>query len=217
MGTGVRRGTVRVYCAGPLFNQKEKDEMQELADGLKAAGFDTFLPQRDGLELTACVDALVSGGMERTPAGVLASQAIFALDVFQVLEHCQALVANLNGRVPDEGAVAEAAMAWACGKTVIGYKADSRTAFGGEDNPLVAGLFEFRLARSLPDAVEALSVALGTPQALNRQNYRCQEEIKLYIRRGQEIWHALRESRNIGTVAQLIRSYAEGPASQVRL
>jgi hypothetical protein len=33
----------------------------------------------------------------------MARQAIFALDVYQVLVSCEGTVVNLNGRVPDEG------------------------------------------------------------------------------------------------------------------
>ena len=123
-------GRLRVYCAGPLFNRKEQEEMLQISEALEEAGFDTFLPQRDGLELSKCVDELVREGMTVEEAGRLMAEAIFALDVYQVLEGCHMLVANLNGRVPDEGAVSEAAIAWARGKPVIAYKADMRSAFG---------------------------------------------------------------------------------------
>lgn len=46
----------------------------------------------------------------------------------------------MNGRVPDEGAVSEAAMAFAVGHPVVIYKNDARSLVGGKDNPLVAGL-----------------------------------------------------------------------------
>ena len=121
----------RVYCAGPLFNPKEREEMAALAGTLEEAGYETFLPQRDGLELTKCVAALVAKGLPPSSANRAMSEAIFALDVYQVLHGCDIVVANLNGRVPDEGTVSEAAIAWSRGKPVVGYKADTRSAFGG--------------------------------------------------------------------------------------
>jgi len=117
-------GTVRVYCAGPLFNAKERQEMQEIADELEDAGFETFLPHRDGLEMAKCTDALKAEGLPESEAGELLSRAIFALDVYQVIHGCDAVFVNLNGRVPDEGAVSEAALAWCSGKHIVGYKAD---------------------------------------------------------------------------------------------
>ncbi len=103
--------SVRVYCAGPLFNRKEREEMAELAECLEASGYETFLPQRDGIELVPCVAALVEAGMTKAKASEALSKAIFALDVYQVLVECEATVVNLNGTVPDEGAVSEAAIA----------------------------------------------------------------------------------------------------------
>ncbi|OTP76147.1 Nucleoside 2-deoxyribosyltransferase [Caballeronia sordidicola] len=41
---------LRVYCAGPLFNARERAEMDSIASVLEQAGFSTFLPHRDGLE-----------------------------------------------------------------------------------------------------------------------------------------------------------------------
>lgn len=147
---------IKIYCAGPLFTAKERQEMDEIAGALEAVGFATFLPQRDGLELTKYIESLVKNGFVQREASQLMSRAIFALDIYQVLHGCNALVANLNGRVPDEGTVSEASMAWSCGKVVVGYKADSRTVFEGEDNPLVAGLFAFHLCNTIDELVSAV-------------------------------------------------------------
>lgn len=34
----------KVYCAGPMFSNADKWEMQNISDALEAAGFDTYLP-----------------------------------------------------------------------------------------------------------------------------------------------------------------------------
>ncbi len=49
----------RVYCAGPLFNAYERDEMAKIACVLKDAGYATFLPQDDGIEFTRLAKELL--------------------------------------------------------------------------------------------------------------------------------------------------------------
>lgn len=80
-----------------------------------------------------------------------ACQAIFALDVRQVLLECDGTVVNLNSRVPDEGAVVEGTIAWTAGKPVVLFKDGARSKIDGLDNPLVAGLGGFRLVSRSED------------------------------------------------------------------
>ncbi len=194
----------RIYCAGPLFTEKEREEMEQIATALEHAGYDTFLPHRDGLELTRCVDHLEQMGKERAEACKLLSRAIFALDVFEVLRGCDALMANLNGRVPDEGTVSEASMAWSRDKLVVGYKADGRTVLNGEDNPLVAGLFGFRLWRTIDEAVEALGRSLNAARHMDSYTVKREEEIASYIELGGEIASALRAKGTIEDILDVI-------------
>ena len=85
--------------------------MQASADVLEEGSYKTFLPQRDGLE-PLVLPALESPlKMFQGLLGDTIDQAIFAVDVYQLASECDALVFNMNGRVPDEGAVAEAAIA----------------------------------------------------------------------------------------------------------
>lgn len=201
MGTSRRR----IYCAGPLFNSKEREEMEEIASSLEHAGYATFLPQRDGLEMMKCVDVLTRSGQAPDKAKSLVERAIFALDVYQVLQGCHALVANLNGRVPDEGAVAEASMAWAQGKVVIGYKNDARSVFGGTDNPLVTGLFGFQLQATIEDLIGALGSALALADDSGYVAYARQEEMESFLHLGREIWDILQDSpHEVSRVAQLL-------------
>jgi nucleoside 2-deoxyribosyltransferase len=199
-------GKKRVYCAGPLFNDKEREEMAGIAAALEEKGFETFLPQRDGLELTRCVEGLTAGGLPVDEANALIAQAIFALDIYQVLEGCVLLVANLNGRVPDEGMVAEAAMAWARGKPVFAFKSDTRTAFGGNDNPLVTGLFGFKVAKSIPGVV-ALVEAHVRDYPIPDPAFLREEEIGGKLELGRAIWDALSRSETIKDVIDAIRDF----------
>ena len=159
----------RVYCSGSLFNDKEREEMLEIADALERAGFSTFLPQRDGFEFKPLLPALIGMGIEPERATELWDKAIFALDAFQAAIGCRAMIVNLNGRVPDEGAVAEAALAWSCGNIVVGYKADVRSLLAGRDNAMVSGLFGFRTCGSIGSAVESVAQSLRNTSPLTRR------------------------------------------------
>lgn len=151
---------MKIYCAGPLFNQAERDEMTAIADRLVEAGFDVYLPHRDGMEFRLVHEVLTQRGWEPAIAGQFLHEAIFALDVYQLAVDCQAMVWNLNGRVPDEGAVSEAAMVWTLGKPLVAYRDDVRSLIAGRINPLLAGLVDFLWAETLDAIVPALQQEL---------------------------------------------------------
>lgn len=160
----------RVYCSGPLFTAEEVGAMTAIAAALEAAGFATFLPHRDGLEpyvlgLAPSPLAALMPGVRRA-----VDEAIFALDVHELLQ-CDAIVCNLNGRVPDEGMVVEASLAFALGKPIVLYKADARAPFFGSDNAMLAalggGAIETRIGRLAARVREAIAArgAPGTPSS----------------------------------------------------
>lgn len=127
----------RVYCSGPLFCAEEVGGMTAIARTLETAGFETFLPHRDGLEPYL----LRFGDLPSPPfARDRVDRAIFALDVYELVDRCDAVVCNLNGRVPDEGMIVEASLAFAVGKPIVLYKADARAPFGGHDNAMLTAL-----------------------------------------------------------------------------
>ena len=195
----------RIYCAGPLFNPSERAEMEILAEALELAGFKTFLPHRDGFLYGAIVPDLVRAGYSLDVAQWMARQAIFALDVYQVLVGCDGTVVNLNGRVPDEGAVVEGAMAWTAGKAVVLFKDDARSKIEGLDNPLVAGLGGFRLVNHTADLPQALTRALAQRRPEPLQPASLPEIARQAAERGQ----CLVESYGTGDVKRLTRSISE--------
>lgn len=154
----------RIYCSGPLFCAEEVGGMTAIARTLEHAGFDTFLPHRDGLEpyVLRFGNSVLSQMVPGVRGGV--DYAIFALDVYELIERCDAVVCNLNGRVPDEGMIVEAAIAFTVGKPVILYKADSRAPFGGHDNAMLTALargdIEDRVDR-LPGRVQQVLGEVG--------------------------------------------------------
>jgi nucleoside 2-deoxyribosyltransferase len=152
-----------VYCSGPLFCPEEIAGMNAIAKVLEDAGYGTFLPHRDGLE--RYVLGFVNTSLNINILGMRGriDRAIFALDVYQIVERCEYFVFNMNGRVPDEGAVAEAGIAFATGKPVVLYKNDYRSTFCGKDNSMLLGLSVLdpvgdrkKLPSALMDAQEIL-------------------------------------------------------------
>ncbi len=116
----------RAYCSGPLFCPEEATAMYDIASVLEENGFETFLPQRDGVEafVMNAVNSSLANSIVLGPVTRLINKAIFALDIYQVVERCDCLVFNMNGRVPDEGGVVEAAVAFAFGKPVVIYMSE---------------------------------------------------------------------------------------------
>ncbi len=119
----------RVYFAGPLFSQSEKDFNEEIAAVLEEYGYEVFLPQRDGIEA-----AQLEGKSEEELI-----RMIFDLDSSEV-KKADILFMNLDGRVPDEGACVELGIAFASGKRCYGFKTDTRSIELGLDiNPMISG------------------------------------------------------------------------------
>lgn len=150
----------KIYCAGPLFNLKEQEQMFELAQELEKTGFDVFLPHKDGIELTELSKTFDKTKLKQPQIDLIISKAIFALDVFQVLDS-DGLVLNLNGRVPDEGAMVEAGIAWSANKKIVLFKNDTRTMLNGADNPLVRGLSNFVCVSTPEDVANKFKDLVG--------------------------------------------------------
>ena len=188
--------TLTVYCSGPLFCPEEIAGMTAIARVLADGGFDTFLPHRDGLEFYVMRHVNSPTASLPTPKKTV-SRMIFALDVYQIVERCDALVLNMNGRVPDEGAVAEAAIAYAAGKPVLIYKNDVRTIFNGSDNAMVTCLTAAPIVREIAKIPGELE-KLIQKTAAGESPYR-----------GENIPPAMRDTINLGrkvwTVMNTIR------------
>ena len=145
----------KIYCAGPLFNPKEREEMQEIASILEDNGYSVFLPHRDGLEFALLFPGLLQRSVPPQQARDILNKAIFSLDVFQIT-NSHGLVLNMNGRVPDEGAMVEAGIAWACNKILVIFRSDNRSLIEGNCNPMILGLSDFSFVTSYKDILHAL-------------------------------------------------------------
>lgn len=129
----------------------------EIAQTLNGAGFTTFLPHKDCFVFEDVYREFLRAGYDDAEASRMIQRAIFCLDTYEVISACDGLVLNMNGRVPDEGAVAEAAMAWMTSKSIVLYKSDSRSVFRGKDNPLVSGLGSFVTVSTMPEIAYAFT------------------------------------------------------------
>ncbi len=182
-----------VYLAGPLFNAAERHEMELIAEALEKSGFKTFLPHRDGLEF-AEIFPYLTNVLNYEPELVTQwmARAIDALDVYQVSVVNGSLVMNMNGRVADEGAIAELTIAWTLGKPTLVYKNDLRSLTSGLDNPLVTGRANFLQVESydeIPKALQELIADLSQPEM--QYLYLPPEKVKNKLIEGERIWQRL--------------------------
>lgn len=120
----------KVYFAAPLFNVGEKIFNLEITKILEGAGYEVFLPQRDGFEA-----ATMTGGQAEK------MELIFKKDIAEI-DKSNVIVMVIDGRVPDDGACVELGYGYAKGKRCYGIKTDSRALQIGLDlNPLIWGCF----------------------------------------------------------------------------
>ena len=124
-------GMNKVYFAGPLFSQSERDYNLKLTKLLEDNGYQVFLPQRDGYLATE-----LEGKTEEEK-----NKMIFEKDYNEVMK-ADIVFVMLDGRVPDEGACVELGIAYANNKRCYGVKTDSRSVEIDLDlNPMISGCF----------------------------------------------------------------------------
>jgi len=182
---------LRVYCAGPLFNGSERREMETIAGRLCDAGYSVYVPHRDGMEFRLVRAVLIDRGWDPVLAGRSLHQAIFALDVYQLAVECDAVVWNLNGRTPDEGAVSEAAIAWTLGKPLVAYSDDARSLIVGRINPLLAGLVGFETVDKIDALPERLARAIAGQPLQTTSEAEWPAALQTAIADGRELWTAM--------------------------
>ncbi|MFP4171201.1 MAG: nucleoside 2-deoxyribosyltransferase [Methanomassiliicoccales archaeon] len=137
----------RIYIAGPLFSEAEREFNRRLSEFLEGRGYETFLPQRDGDD----VHRMLASGLSWTET----NQRIFDLDM-EGLGECDAVVFVMDGRVPDEGACVEIGYAYGLGIECYGLKTDCRTFMGDYDNPMIIGALRNRIARDRGELIRLM-------------------------------------------------------------
>ena len=136
----------RIYLAGPLFCQSERDYNIRLKDALSQAGYELILPQDNDFKINT---AKMAANQDYRDA---ATMMVFQADM-EMLDSCDAVIFNMDGRVPDEGGCVEIGYAYAKGKECFGLKTDVRTAEFGTDNMMIGGVLKLRVAASISELI----------------------------------------------------------------
>ncbi|MHB8896027.1 MAG: nucleoside 2-deoxyribosyltransferase [Candidatus Geothermincolia bacterium] len=191
----MENGTL-VHLAGPAFSPEEVEGMTAVAALLEASGMEVYLQSRDGIGSVLTPSASPPGDRDPGQYGRVLESASFALEVYQVVDRCDCLVFNMNGRVPDDGGAFLAAMAFTAGKPVVLYKRDHRTKLYGNDNAMISGLsFDFSAVRKpakLPGEVaRAIRRGGGCPPGSGN----LPPLTKINADLGREVWESLKRSR----------------------
>jgi nucleoside 2-deoxyribosyltransferase len=140
-------GIKRLYIAGPLFCEAERSYNRHIRDELAKHGYEALLPQDNSADIPE--------GPMPPDEGLEVSRKVFRKDL-EMLDSCDALVLNLDGRVPDEGACVELGYAYARGMPCFGLKTDIRTAEYGMDNMMITGALDGGIARSVEELVSLI-------------------------------------------------------------
>lgn len=127
---------MKLYLAGPLFNQYERQLGLDLRLILLKY-FDVYLPALDG--------ALLPDLIQKGDEPVIARRKIFDGDI-TAIKNCDLFFIILNGRSVDEGAAVELGVAWALGKRIVGFKDDFRQLTSSGDNPMIDCTLEIKFS-----------------------------------------------------------------------
>ena len=208
-----------VYCSGPMFSHGDKWEQHAIATALEGAKFTTYLPQRDGIEVGRVMGLLNHPLLEGTPIAqhvmLDVRKWVFALDMYQLLERCQSLVFNLDGRSPDDGSVVETSAAFAAGKPIVIFKTTPITMLAGADNPMVEGLSG---SWSYVDDVTAVPAAVAAAVAAFAKQpyaYAGPPNVTALIKEGEEVWDVLSDMRSMPTDPKDLIKWLEEIAKQL--
>lgn len=203
-----------VYCCGPMFSKPDLSQQLRIARALEGAGFSTYVPQRDGIEVARVMNNIRKPLFHDLDTAVLvmetARKLVFALDIFQLLDRCGAVVFNLDGRVPDDGSVMEAAVGWTANRPVVLFKTTSITMLGGYDNPMVSGLGErWSFVHDLKDLAPEVKRAVAVDQSLEGQPFVPGPHAAAVIALGAQVWTllpAIRQMSRLRTPAKILQA-----------
>ena len=182
-----------VYVSGPCRYPEERRAAGEIAETLEEGGFTTYLPYRDGIDFRLLMEAGAAATNDTPLSGVM--RACFALQMYQVIERCDCLVFNMNGRVPDEGGLFEAAGAFCAGKPLVIYKRDHRSVFCGNDNSMITGLTaDFSTVGEIGSICGELAGAIGDEESVSG-GYVAPPSVRRVVGQGEGVWRLLSDAR----------------------
>ncbi len=180
--------SVYVYCSGALFSPEDLKAMRDISNQITSIGFHTFLPHYDGLEAFVLnqANSSISNSILLKPIQKFINKAIFALDIYQIISVCDYFVINLNGRIPDDGAVVELGLAIAYNKPIIIYQNDLRAKYNNLNNLSIMGAIRhshyINSLSEISEIIKKISLADYPPVTEYPDN------IKRQLEFGEKVW-----------------------------
>ena len=157
----------KVYIAAPLYSAKEQKDNLEIDGVLRRAGYNTFLPQRDGFAYEDLFKKVQDEGYAYEEARDIALGLIMHLDVYQVCEGCDATVLNLTVRNPGEGTITEGALCFRSERPLVLYKGNNPSFVLENHSPLLTGQTKFEIV----GRVEEIPKKLKQLENMDESNY----------------------------------------------
>ena len=108
----------KVYIAGPLFNQHERQYLEDIAKHLESNGLECFLPHRD-------LKGVDESELKTTAMSQETKDKIFSIDL-NALKNADITVALITGWDIDSGTSAEIGYTYARNKPIIAVDASER-------------------------------------------------------------------------------------------
>ena len=146
----------KVYIASPLYSTKEQKDNCEIEEALRRAGYDTFLPQRDGFTYVDLFKQVQNEGYAHEEARDITLGLIMHLDVYQVCEGCDATVLNLSSCNPGEGTITESALCFRSERPLVLYKGNNPSFVLENHSPLLTGQTGFEIVGKVEDIPKKL-------------------------------------------------------------
>ncbi len=202
-----------VYLSGPDVQYRRKVGKQDLiAAVLESRGYQTYLPQRDGIEVGKLMDLLNDKNISAELAQIalaIVRRCVFALDMYQLIERCTCAVFNLDGRVPDDGSVVESQpLRMLRGKLIVTFKSTPVTFIAGQDNPMIEGLsytwLHCTTVADIPNALERMIQKVGD----TGYKFKAPPQLKLVIDVGREV------ADTSGDFRKILTNIIEAPPDQ---
>lgn len=149
---------MRAYFAGPLFSIGELEYNRRCREEFGRYGIELVLPQDNGLGIDG--DRMLSdkGYAEDTVRTVADAD-------LELLESCDILIFNMDGRVPDEGACFELGYAYGRHMRCYGLQTDVRRAEYGINNMMIERALIGRIGSSVEEVVAFVKNDAGTKPA----------------------------------------------------
>jgi len=157
----------KVYIAAPLYSAKEQKDNLEIDEVLQRAGYEPFLPQRDGFAYADLFKRVQNEGYAYEEARDISLGLIMHLDVYQVCEGCDATVLNLTVRNPGEGTITEGALCFRSERPLVLYSGNNPSFVLENHSPLLTGQTRF----SIVDKVEEIPRKLKQIEMEEGSNY----------------------------------------------